>query len=323
MSWGMVAVGAGTAIAGVAGASAQKRSSKEPAYLINAEKSALDKATEISNRQYTPFQGQRVAGLSSNEQQAYDLAGKSQEQSGRLFDEAGNLIHESADMDFQRDMPGYMNPFVDAALDPTIRRLNESYDTNRTRLLNSKAGAFGGDRAAIESSALDKNLKQSIGDVTSTTYMQAAQQAQQAFFQDADRKARAGQALQQLGGDLTKLNSSQIQDLMATGGTMRLLEQAKLDINYDAFREARDWDANNLDPLLKAISATKGGNITTTGNDPGKVGQILGGSIAAVGTYFANRPQTGSIGGGKVIADTPTSMPQNNPIMGTFGPMNA
>lgn len=288
MSW--IGAGATVVSAGIGAVSkANSKSTREPQHLVDAEKTALEKATNIANRPYQKYEQERVAGLSQNERSALELASTGNEQVRRTFDEAGNLIGDAADMDYQRDVQGYMNPYIESALDPQIRRQNEAYDRQRAALLNSKAGAFGGDRVAIESSMLEKNLRDSVADLTSRTYSEAFDRAQQAFFADSDRKLKAAQALQSVGNDVSQLNREDIQNLMATGGTERLLRQAQLDVNYDAFREARDWDVTNLDPLLKAISASKGGNTTTTDGKTGAVGQILGAGLAAGAMYFIGR----------------------------------
>ena len=55
---------------------------------------------------------------------------------------------------------------------------------------------------------------------------------------------------------------------MATGGLQRVLDQGQLDFNYQQFLENRDWSVTNLQPLLNAIAAAKGANMTTTTTGP-------------------------------------------------------
>lgn len=263
----------------------------DPAYVEDAKISALDKAKAISEREYTPYTGQRVASLSKNERTASNLAKSGNAKGLGYLDQAGSKLGEMQEFD-SSTVEKYMNPYMEAVLQPQIREANSQYEKERSRLANSKAGAWGGDRGAFAESELERSYANNVSDLTGRTYANAFESARASFFQDEDRKMKAAQAYQSLGGDVSRMNREQIQDLMATGGTERLLEQADLDFDYKQFIENRDWDVTNLDPLLNAIAASKGSQMKG-GGQASPWGEALGAAATVAGMYF-----TGTGGGG-------------------------
>lgn len=266
-----------------------KGGNSDPWYVEQAKQSALDRATTISNKPYTPYTGQRVASLTGNERQASQLARTGSDKARSYLDQAGGELGKMED--FSGDTVGkYMNPYLDQVLTPQIREQNSQYERDKASLANSKAGAWGGDRAAFAQSQLEKTHMQQVSDITGKTYSDAFDSARQSFFADQDRRMRAATAYQSVAGDVSKMNTQQIQDLMATGGTERLLQQADLDFDYQQFTENRDWDTHNLDPLLNAIAASKGG-VMRDKAEANPWGQALGAATTVAGMYF-----TGSSG---------------------------
>lgn len=300
MPWGVAAAAVGAAGTYLGAKEGNKQSQSEPEWLQRSEKNALGKAEDISNRAYVPYKGRRVAELSGNEATASNLARFGNDESRDLIRRGASQLEGIKDYSAENLQP-YQNPYTEAVLKPQLRELNRNYGQQRSRLLNSKAGAFGGDRAALEESALERGHRESIADVTGKTMSDSFLNAQQAFFADNNRRIAASDAFARAGGNLADLNKSQIQDLMATGGLTRMLEQAQLDTKFSDFLEKRDWDINNLDPLLKAITASKGGNITTERNDgAGAWGQALGAAATIAGAYFTG-------GFGKKGVSTPST----------------
>lgn len=257
----------------------------------------LSRATNIADRAYTPYTGERVAGLSENERQASELARTGSSEAKSYLDQAGEKA-KSVQSFKDADLSSYTNPYTEAVLQPQLREAGRAYEKQKSSLLNSKAGAWGGDRSAFAESELNRNYLENVTDLTAKTHSQAFDKATQLWSQDQDRALNASTALRAVGGDISKLNTQQIQDLMATGQTERLLEQAELDFDYQQFVENRDWSVTNLQPLLQALSASKGGSVTSTqtgsGNSNGW-GQALGAATTLAGMYFSN---SGDGGGG-------------------------
>lgn len=243
----------------------------------------LGRAGEIADRPYTPYEGDRVAGLTDNEQQASALARRGNPDAQRLLDKSESAIDDSR-QEFNKDnLERYLSPYRDSG----IANENEEYDRQNASLLNSKAGAFGGDRAAFATSELNRTHMGALSDINAKAYDQATQ----AFFNDASRQQSAAQAYQSVAGDVSQLNRQQIQDLMATGGIERVLNQANLDFNYQQFVENRDWDITNLEPLIRALGTTGQPGANPKGDN---TAAALGAAATIAGAYFTANPGSSS-----------------------------
>lgn len=272
-------------------------SSSDSPETIAATNTALSKATDISNRGYTPYTGQVVQGLSDQEKQGQSLIdpnSTANTKASSLLDQAAGDINGIKQYNTE-NLKSYMDPYVSSVLTPQLEQENIDYNAQKSALANNKAGAFGGDRAALAQSGLDYAHKQTIAGDVGNAYSKAYTNAQQAFFQDASKQMNAAKGLQSVSGDVSKLNEQQYQDLMSSGGLTRALGQKQLDFNLSQFLEQRDWSVNNLSPLLSAIDASKGTQRTTntySGPNSG-VGQAIGAAATIAGAYFTGGKSTG------------------------------
>lgn len=266
---------------------------KVPEYVDRAQRSALERAERIADRPYEAYTDRRVARQNRNERAASELAREGSIVPRSMLDEAAQRIRGVESFD-RADLDAYTNPYVESVLSPQLREANRQYERDRSALLNSKAGAWGGDRVAFQESELSRRYGELITDVTARAHSEAFNRATQLWASDQDRQLRAAQGLQSVGGDISRLNRDQIQDLMATGGVERLLEQAELDFDYQQFLENRDWSVTNLDPLLRAITAARGGTTTQNQSTPGGAwGQAIGAGAALAGMYFGGSDNYG------------------------------
>lgn len=238
-----------------------------------------------------------VQGLSDQEKQGQALVdpnSAANTKASSLLDTAAGDIQGIKQYNTE-NLKSYMDPYVSSVLTPQLEQENIDYNTQKSALANNKAGAFGGDRAALAQSGLDYAHKQTIAGDVGNAYSKAFTNAQQAFFQDADKQMKAAQGLQAVSGDVSKLNEQQFQDLMSSGGLTRALGQKQLDFNYNQFIEQRDWSVNNLQPLLSAIDASKGTtrNTSTFSGPSSAAGQAIGAAATIAGAYFTGGKSTG------------------------------
>lgn len=301
MPWGVAA--AAVAAAGTVGSAeinkgntSSSTHAESPA-TQQADNLALQQGESIAQRAYTPYTGQVVAPETANQQQgtAQAASGYAPAQSA-LSSAASGLEGVQNNKYSQSALQPYMDPYVSSVLNPVLTQENVNYQQNKAALLDSKAGAFGGDRSALEEGQLEYAHGQNVAQDTANAYSQAFTNAQQAFFTDQQRQTQAATALANVGNDMSQLNTTQIQNLMSTGSIGQVLNQAQLNFNYQQFLENRDWSTTNLQPLLNAIDASKG--VAQTGTQtsaPGSaLGTIIGGATAVAGAYFTGLQNQGS-----------------------------
>lgn len=262
---------------------------------VAASNFALNQAQNIAQRPFTPYTGQVVANMAPNQQQAVSTAQSSAGQGQNLVNQGASKLSNLPTYSSSALQP-YVDPYAQAVLNPQLRQENLAFQQEKESLLNSKAGAFGGDRSALQETGLERTHLQNVTDLTGKTMSDAFRNAQQAFFQDSNRQIAASQALTQAGGEVSKLNTQDIQNLMATGGLQQVLQQSQLDFNYNQFLQAQNWSISNLQPLLDTIGVANGVSRTSTIYNPRSsvAGQVLGAASAITGAYFTGKNQDGT-----------------------------
>jgi hypothetical protein len=159
-----------------------------------------------------------------------------------------------------------MNPYLQSALDPTLRELTRQSDIARMsdagRL--AQAGAFGGSRQAIMESEGRRNLLGKQADVLSQGYASAFDKAMQQFNADQARKIQESQVGASYGLDALRgaLGGAQTtgalgqQELEAqkgilgaqlgAGASQQAAEQASIDAQMKQFQESQLWPYKQL-----------------------------------------------------------------------------
>lgn len=292
--------------------------SSVPGWVTNASRQLVDQASDLASRPYEAYGGPRVASFTGDQQSAFqslrdlvargDIPGGAREFAGapastisteRIVDEDGRL----------GAMSDYLNPYVEQALQPAIRKIMEAADAQRKRIgaNATMAGAFGDARHGIVESDLDQNTSTAIGD-TASTFMRGAfdaamgQRGQDlARFLDVDRTNAAATetALQRrLTGAQAEqqILLQQIQALLAGGNQQQGLDQARLDADYQENIRGYQHQFTVLDALREALSSgaydrtQTSTSVTPDNSGIGALGSIAGSvlSSAPVATRIAS-----------------------------------
>jgi hypothetical protein len=195
----------------------------------------LSKAWGLSEKPYEAYQGPLTAGLAPLQQQALGDYGNLQVPGamGAATQTAGDVASKFGSMSYNpvgsmftaQQAQAYMNPYLQAALDPQLKELTRQSDITRmgdaARLAG--AGAYGGSRQAIMEAEGRRNLLSKQADVLGTGYATAYDKAMQQF--NADQARKIGEA--QYGADYgMKALQSQLGAAQAQSG----LAQSEFDL---------------------------------------------------------------------------------------------
>jgi hypothetical protein len=135
----------------------------------------------------------------------------------------------------------YMNPYLQAALDPQLREARRQADISRiadaSRL--TKAGAFGGSRQAIMESEGRRNLGQLQSDIAAKGYADAFEKARSQFNEEERRRIAAEQADRAYG-----LSALEAQE--RAGTRQRDIEQEGITADYLQFEKERKYPYEQL-----------------------------------------------------------------------------
>ena len=113
------------------------------------------------------------------------------------------------------DLTAYTNPFQQAVIDETLKRLNEegAQAQNQLAAQATGAGAFGGSRFGIESAQLGESLQdaraRAIAQLNQQNFAQALQTGQSAFQNQQARQQQQAQLLSGIGGLTAQIGGQQ------------------------------------------------------------------------------------------------------------------
>jgi hypothetical protein len=214
---------------------------------------ALGQGAALAQAPYQAYQGPLTAGASDLQQQAF--AGASDiamggYQPGQFM---GSFGAEQANQ--------YMNPYIQASLDPQLKELKRQSDIARlddaARL--TKAGAFGGSRQAIMESEGRRNLLDKQQDLIGQGYRTAFDTGASRFAADQAAQERS----RQFGADFGLQSVGQLADL---GTVQRGITSEGLAADKAQFQEERDFAYKMPQYQLGLLSGLPIGSSTASVN---------------------------------------------------------
>ena len=275
----------------------------------------LQRAESESKRDYTPFEGQRLADtgedvLSSRRAvrdiAASDIPGLADAQlatragigrAGQAFNFRPDMFTDTGIA--QAYMSPYMQNVVDIQKQQAIRDFQQQQAGRGAEAV--QAGAFGGSRQAVQQALAGEALQRQLADIQATGQQRAFEQAQQQF--ERDRAAR--ESGERLGLSAAESATTQANQLAALGERARagdvqaaqLLEQigkdeqaarqASLDLGYEDFVRQRDFPRESLTFLSSILRGVpvQPSTETTKFQQYNPVRDLLGTGIAGLGLY--------------------------------------
>jgi hypothetical protein len=233
-----------------------------PDFIAPYAERMLNRYEGLSQEEYTPYGGPRVADFNQDQQQAFDKfrqmnpMSPQQTQGGGIVGAAANQLLAGGNQRFDQGQADfYMSPYMQSVVDIQKREAQRDYDKQLPGMDAAavKAGAFGGDRQAILQSEAQRNLGTRLGDIQAQGQQAAFTNAQGQFNADQNRMgtlltgaAGAGNTLAGIGQQGFQNQLAVNQGLMGIGNQQQGLEQKGLDIGYQNFTDQRD------DPFKKA-----------------------------------------------------------------------
>lgn len=183
---------------------------------IEARRLGLMDQAAITASQPLGLPAFQVAQLSASERAAQTLAGQTGAGISSIQGAQQAAALDPSSAQFQR----YLNPYNQFVLDEINRQSQMAQ--NQLQAKSVAEGAFGGGRQAIAAGEFERARLGKIGEAQFAGFGQALGAFQQGQALQAQTGLQAGQLLGQA-------QTQDIQNLMATGGTQRAVEQATLE----------------------------------------------------------------------------------------------
>ena len=282
----------------------------------------LGKAEAVSSQPYQSYGGERLAGFSPMQQQAFQGVQNLQpsQQLGTATQMAGlaglGSLQAGGQYARQATDPGsvqqYMSPYIQNALAPQMeearRQAGITGQQEASRAVQS--GAFGGARHGIVEAENARNLANLQSDIYGRGMQNAFQNAQQAQqFGSTLGLQGLGQA-GQLAGQLGNLGQAQfgqqkdiINALSTAGGQQQGLEQQRLSQQYQDFLTQRGYPQQQLSYMSDMLRGLPLSQSTQSMYQapPSALTQVAGAGLTAKGLGMFN--EGGSVGQPAGLAD--------------------
>tara|TARA_B100000424_G_scaffold268114_1_gene262269 strand:- start:958 stop:2004 length:1047 start_codon:yes stop_codon:yes gene_type:complete len=166
----------------------------------------------------------------------------------------------------------YMNPYLEAALNPAIQRVKDETTKAQQELQSqyAQAGAYGGGRQAVAEAGLQNRALDRIGDITAQGYQTAYDKAAQ-LFGDERRYGLDALRAQQLGGR-----------------EQRDIEQRGVAADYAQFKEERDDPFKKVQYMQSLLQGLPIEAVTRDYIEPSGLSQFLSdlGLLGTAGQLF-------------------------------------
>lgn len=283
-----------------------------PAYARPYVERMLGKTEALSQTPYQAYGGERVAGFTPMQEQAFQgVANLKPAQQLSTATQMGGLSGLQGLMAGQQyaqqatspaAMGAYMSPFTNLALEPQMREAarRSAMEGQMMQAQAAQRGAFGGSRSAIMEAERQRNLGQLQSDIYGRGMQTAFEQARQAQQFGADLGLRGANLGMQGASTLGQLGQTQfgqqkdiLQGQLSAGAQQQALEQQRLGRAYQDFLDQRQYPYQQLafmSDMLRGLPLSQERR-TIYEQPPSLLGQVAG-----AGAMYLGGKQAGLFG---------------------------
>ena len=247
-----------------------------PQWVQQAGQANYGLAQQVASQPLQQYQGQMVADVSPQMQQAWNQAansgnvGQSAQNAGQSALMTGaNYTPQQISAPTSSQLAGYMNPYTQDVIDKTlpIMQQNLALSQNQQQNAANSANAFGGSRQAIQQGVTQAQGAMGMGQMAAQlnqanfgqaeTAAQAANLANQGAGLSANQQQiAAGQALGTLGGQQMQNNLANYGMLTSAGGLQEQQQQNDINAQIAKFQQAWQYPQQQLGMMESSLGMT-------------------------------------------------------------------
>jgi len=239
---------------------------------------------------YDPYTGQRIAGLTPQQQQAMTGIEGLVGTQAPMMQEAITGMRGGQEQFTPEAAQQYMSPYQQAVIDVEKRKAQEDFEQRLMPQFEKQAVEAGGmsgmgSRAGVQAAIMGGQQAQRLGDIQTKGLQSAYLDARRGFEQQKQRERLAATDIAKMAPELYGAQVKELSGLQQVGEAKQGLTQQGLDKSYADWLEAKQFPEEQLaryqssiygNPLLKQMDKT------TTTSVPG---MGLGKSLAGLGMY--------------------------------------
>jgi len=239
----------------------------------------LGRAEALGSEPYQAYTGPLSAGASDLQNQAF--AGI-----GTLAGAGYTPTTYSGGTFGAQQAQQYMNPYIQAALDPQLAAMRREADIQRTNRAAkmTQAGAFGGTRQAVEDALGTESLQRQQAQTIGTGYQTAFDKAMGQYNTDQERRLGAEKATEASRQYSSDFGLKSLDAMARLGQTQRDIESEGIAADKAEFERQRDYPASMIKfqrDLVTGLPITT----TDTSATTDAIGRISGQINDLVGLY--------------------------------------
>jgi hypothetical protein len=224
----------------------------------------LGRGQAISTQPYQAYTGPLTAGPSALQTQAFSgLA--------NLTIPTDQMQAYTPQTFTAEQAKAYMNPYIQAALDPQIAEARRQAEIDRINNAGrlTRAGAYGGSRQAVMESEGLRNLASNLANITGTGYMTAYDKAMGQFNTEEERRRAATEGAQDYGFNVLKNQAE-------AGALQRAIEQQGIEADIKQFEEEREFPYKSVQYMQSLLQGLPLATQTYSYAQPSQLSNILG-----------------------------------------------
>jgi hypothetical protein len=259
-----------------------------PESLVPYAEDIAKQAQRLSARRYTPYKGERIAGMSDAQISALE---QTKRMGPSQYYPAAGLAALQGTQEF--GMPQaqvYMSPYQQAVTDIAKREATSEGQQMLQKIRSdaARAGAFGGSRQGLIESQQYSDLGKRLSDIQARGSEAAFQQAQMQFERDRQAKLAGAGQLAAIGGAQQQAEIQRLQALERAGTLEQAEAQRLMDLRYQDFLRQQEYPYQQLNFYSSAIRGL--GPISPMSTQmyqapPSPFQQALGLGIAGLGAF--------------------------------------
>ena len=287
-------------------------------------------AQDVASQPLQQYQGQMVADVSPQMQQAWNQAansgnvGQSAQNAGQSALMTGaNYTPQQVSAPTSSQLAGYLNPYTQDVINATLPIMQQNLGLSQDQQQNaaSSANAYGGSRQAIQQGVTQAQGAMGMGQMAAQLNQAnfgqaetAAQQAnlanQQAGLTANQQQIAAGQALGTLGGQQMQNNLANYGMLVSAGGLQEQQQQNDINAQIAKFQQAWQYPQQQLGMMESSLGMTPY-NTGTSGSSASTTEQTQSNPVGAatsamqmLGGLFTGNPMAVAGGAGGMLGGT-------------------
>jgi hypothetical protein len=298
-----------------------------PPWVNQAAQANYGLAQSTAMRPLTQYQGQQVASISPQTQQAWNLAAQSGNAGADQYNasQAGYLTAANTPATqvtpqslATTNLNPYYSPYTQSVINATLPLMQQQNALGQNQLANqaNSANAFGGSKQGVQQGVAQAQGAMNIGQMAANLNNQNFQQAQAAATGDITRGLQGQEANQQanqanissliaaatglggLGNQAQQNQRQQFLELSTAGGQEQQQAQNEINAQIGQFNQANAYPTTQLGILQSALGMTPYGSTTMgsssgqqqTTTTPSLMGDVMGGLTALGGAFGAGGP---------------------------------